>query len=177
MRFLLNWLLTSIAIAIATFLVPGIQPFGMADAWVCFAFVGLFLNIVDYSWILKRLRFARQAVPDGHLAAAHYYHAWYFSARSQQFYARAGQLPVGQSAGSGYLHCRLWIGLYGQYPGIHHAQHSRQHRQELKQPDTDRHNTPKEGRPSQRWAALSFVKPQRARKSTISAPSPNGRWG
>ena len=45
MRFLLNWLLTSIAIAIATFLVPGIQPFG--DAWVCFAFVGLFLNIVD----------------------------------------------------------------------------------------------------------------------------------
>lgn len=47
MRFMLNWLLTSIAIAIATFLVPGIQPFGMADAWVCFAFVGLFLNIVD----------------------------------------------------------------------------------------------------------------------------------
>lgn len=47
MRFLLNWLLTSIAIAIATFLVPGIQPFGMADAWVCFAFVGLFLSIVD----------------------------------------------------------------------------------------------------------------------------------
>ena len=47
MRFMLNWLLTSIAIAIATFLVPGIQPFGMADAWVCSAFVGLFLNIVD----------------------------------------------------------------------------------------------------------------------------------
>ena len=47
MRFLLNWLLTSIAIAIATFLVPGIQPFGMADAWVCFVFVGLFLNVVD----------------------------------------------------------------------------------------------------------------------------------
>lgn len=30
-----------------TFLVPGIQPFGFAEAWVCFAFVGLFLNIVD----------------------------------------------------------------------------------------------------------------------------------
>ena len=27
------------------------------------------------------------------------------------FYARAGQL-VGQSAGRGYLHCRLWIGLH-----------------------------------------------------------------
>ena len=47
MRFMLNWLFTSIAIAIATFLVPGIQPFGFAEAWVCFAFVGLFLNIVD----------------------------------------------------------------------------------------------------------------------------------
>lgn len=47
MRFMLNWLFTSIAIAIATFLVPGIQPFGFAETWVCFAFVGLFLNIVD----------------------------------------------------------------------------------------------------------------------------------
>lgn len=47
MRFMLNWLFTSIAIAIATFLVPGIQPFGFAEAWVCFAFLGLFLNIVD----------------------------------------------------------------------------------------------------------------------------------
>ena len=46
MRFMLNWLFTSIAIAIATFLVPAFS-FGMADAWVCFAFVGLFLNIVD----------------------------------------------------------------------------------------------------------------------------------
>ena len=44
MRFMLNWLFTSIAIAIATFLVPGIQPFGFAEAWVCFAFVGLFLT-------------------------------------------------------------------------------------------------------------------------------------
>ena len=47
MRFMLNWLFTSISIAIATFLVPGIQPFGFAEAWACFAFVGLFLNIVD----------------------------------------------------------------------------------------------------------------------------------
>ncbi len=37
MRFMLNWLFTSIAIAIATFL-PGIQPFGFAETWVCFAF-------------------------------------------------------------------------------------------------------------------------------------------
>ena len=32
MRFMLNWLFTSIAIAIATSLVPGIQPFGFAEA-------------------------------------------------------------------------------------------------------------------------------------------------
>ena len=32
MRFMLNWLFTSIAIAIATFFVPGIQPFGFAEA-------------------------------------------------------------------------------------------------------------------------------------------------
>lgn len=46
MRFLLNWLLTSISIAIATFIVPGIAPFGPTDAWLSFAFVGLFLGLV-----------------------------------------------------------------------------------------------------------------------------------
>ena len=45
MRFLLNWLLTSIAVAVATALVPGIAPFGAVDAWVCFAGVGLFLGL------------------------------------------------------------------------------------------------------------------------------------
>ena len=34
-----------------------------------------------------------------------------------------------------------------------------------------------EGRPSQKWAAFLFVKSQRARESTISTPSPNGRCG
>lgn len=47
MRFLLNWLLTSISIAIATFIVPGIEPFGPTDAWLSFAFVGLFLGLVN----------------------------------------------------------------------------------------------------------------------------------
>lgn len=47
MRFLLNWLLTSISIAIATFIVPGIVPFGPTDAWLSFAFVGLFLGLVN----------------------------------------------------------------------------------------------------------------------------------
>lgn len=50
MRFILNWLLTSICIAVAAFLVPGIQPFGMAAPWACFALVGLFLAIVN-SWV------------------------------------------------------------------------------------------------------------------------------
>lgn len=47
MRFLLNWLLTSIAIAIATFIVPGIAPLGGGAAWVSFMFVGLFLGFVN----------------------------------------------------------------------------------------------------------------------------------
>lgn len=45
--FLLKWLLTSISIAVATFIVPGITPFGMAATWVCFAGVGLFLSFVN----------------------------------------------------------------------------------------------------------------------------------
>lgn len=47
MRFLLNWIGTSIAIAIATFIIPGIAPFGTADPWLSFAFVGLFLGFVN----------------------------------------------------------------------------------------------------------------------------------
>ncbi len=47
MRFLLNWIVTSIAIAIATFIVPGIEPFGTTEAWISFAGVGLFLGLVN----------------------------------------------------------------------------------------------------------------------------------
>lgn len=47
MRFLLNWLVTSIAIAIAAFVVPGIEPYGAVPAWACFAFAGLLLGIVN----------------------------------------------------------------------------------------------------------------------------------
>lgn len=47
MRFLLNWLLTSIAVAVAAWLVPGIEPFGPNAAWMSFAFVGLFLGFVN----------------------------------------------------------------------------------------------------------------------------------
>ena len=51
MRFLLNWLFTTIAIAISAALVPGIAPFGFAPAWACFAFVGLALAAVN--WLVK----------------------------------------------------------------------------------------------------------------------------
>lgn len=47
MRFVLNWLLTSIAISIAAFIVPGIEPFGMVEPWMSFAFTGLFLGFVN----------------------------------------------------------------------------------------------------------------------------------
>ena len=46
MRFLLNWLVNSIAIAVAAAIVPGIAPFG-ADPWVAYAIAGLFLGIVN----------------------------------------------------------------------------------------------------------------------------------
>lgn len=47
MRFILNWILTSIAIAIATYVVPGITPFGSVETWLSFASVGLFLSLVN----------------------------------------------------------------------------------------------------------------------------------
>ena len=127
MRFMLNWLLTSIAIAIATFLVPGIQPFGMADAWVCFAFVGLFLNIVDS---LVKPFLTVISLPLTIITLGIF-----------QLVVNSFMLEL-----ASYLSVNL-LGFYGQHPGIHHAQHSRQHRPELKRPDTDRHNTPKR-RPS-----------------------------
>lgn len=47
MTFVLNWIFTSIAIAFAAWIVPGIEPFGPYAAWMCFLFTGLFLGIVN----------------------------------------------------------------------------------------------------------------------------------
>ena len=47
MTFVLNWIFTSIAIAFAAWIVPGIAPFGPCAAWLCFLFVGLFLSLVN----------------------------------------------------------------------------------------------------------------------------------
>lgn len=47
MRFILNWLLTSVAVAVSAAIVPGIAPFGGADPWICFLLVGLALSVVD----------------------------------------------------------------------------------------------------------------------------------
>lgn len=46
MRFLLNWIMTAIALAISVWLVPGLDAFG-AEPWLCFLFVSLFLGIVN----------------------------------------------------------------------------------------------------------------------------------
>ncbi len=45
MTFLLNWLFTSIAIAIADYIVPGIFVMGTAEVWLCYVFTGLFLRL------------------------------------------------------------------------------------------------------------------------------------
>ena len=42
MTFLLNWLFTSIAIAIADWFVPG-----TVEPWLCYIFTGLFLSLVN----------------------------------------------------------------------------------------------------------------------------------
>lgn len=47
MRFVLNWIITSIAIALATYVVPGITPFGTTQTLLSFACVGLFLGAVN----------------------------------------------------------------------------------------------------------------------------------
>ncbi|WP_102371822.1 phage holin family protein [Enorma phocaeensis] len=47
MTFLLNWLFTSIAIAIADYIVPGIFVMGTAEVWLCYVFTGLFLSLVN----------------------------------------------------------------------------------------------------------------------------------
>lgn len=47
MTFLLNWLFTSIAIAIADWFVPGIFVLGTVEPWLCYIFTGLFLSLVN----------------------------------------------------------------------------------------------------------------------------------
>ena len=51
MRFILNWIVTSIAVSIAAALVGGIAPYGAVEPWVAFASTGLFLGIVN--WLIK----------------------------------------------------------------------------------------------------------------------------
>lgn len=47
MRFFLNLILTSIAVAVASAITPGIAPYGDVPAFLCFMSVGLFLGIVN----------------------------------------------------------------------------------------------------------------------------------
>lgn len=47
MTFLLNWILTSVAIAIADWFVPGIFVLGTVEPWLCYVFAGLFLSLVN----------------------------------------------------------------------------------------------------------------------------------
>ena len=124
MRFMLNWLFTSIAIAIATFLVPGIQPFGFAETWVCFAFVGLFLNIVD-SFVKPFLTVISLPLTIITLGV--------FQLVVNSFMLELASYLSVNLLGAG-ISIASFGSAYGQYPGIHHAQHPRQHRRGLKRP-------------------------------------------
>ena len=167
MRFMLNWLFTSIAIAIATFLVPGIQPFGFAEAWVCFAFVGLFLNIVDS---LVKPFLTVISLPLTIITLGIF-----------QLVVNSFMLELASYLSVNLLGAGISIASFGSaFMGSILVSIMRSILDSIARNKSDRIRTAttrqNEGRPSQRWAALSFVEPQRARKSGISAPSPNGRW-
>lgn len=49
MSFLLRWLATAIAVAVAVWLVPGIEIIGGESAWVGIAIFALILSLVDIS--------------------------------------------------------------------------------------------------------------------------------
>ena len=169
MRFMLNWLFTSIAIAIATFLVPGIQPFGLAEAWVCFAFVGLFLNIVD-SFVKPFLTVI--SLPLTIITLGIFQLVLNSFMLELASYLSVNLLGVGISIagfGSAFMGSILVSIMRSILDSI---------AEELERHPTRKRITDQiEGRPSQKWAAFLFAKSQRARKSTITTPSPNGRWG
>ena len=50
MRFLLNWIMTAIALAIAVWFIPGLSAFG-AEPWLCFLFVSLSIGIVNSAFV------------------------------------------------------------------------------------------------------------------------------
>lgn len=168
MRFMLNWLFTSIAIAIATFLVPGIQPFGFAEAWVCFAFVGLFLNIVDS---LVKPFLTVISLPLTIITLGIFQLVVNSFMLELASYLSVNLLGAGisiASFGSAFMGSILVSIMRSILDSIARAKTAI--------PAAPVSTAQNEGRPSQKWAAFLFAKSQRARESAISTPSPNGRW-
>ena len=169
MRFMLNWLFTSIAIAIATFLVPGIQPFGFAETWVCFAFVGLFLNIA----IRSSNRSSRSSRCRSRSLR------WAFSSLSSTALCLSSRVTCrstcwASASPSPALDRPLWAASWCPSRA---ASSTASPRTKMAIPAVSVSTAQNEGRPSQKWAAFLFAKSQRARKSTISTPSPNAGVG
>ena len=162
MRFMLNWLFTSIAIAIATFLVPGIQPFGFAEAWVCFAFVGLFLNIVDS---LVKPFLTVISLPLTIITLGVF-----------QLVVNSFMLELASYLSVNLLGAGISIASFGSaFMGSILVSITRSILDSI--PAVSVSTAQNEGRPSQKWAAFLFFKSQKARESTISTPSPNAGVG
>lgn len=160
MRFMLNWLFTSIAIAIATFLVPGIQPFGFAEAWVCFAFVGLFLNIVD-SFVKPFLTVI--SLPLTIITLGIFQLVVNSFMLELASYLSVNLLGVGisiASFGSAFMGSIL-VSSCAAFSIV-------LPRTKTAIPAVPVSTAQNEGRPSQKWAAFLFIKSQRTRESTIS---------
>lgn len=49
MKFILRWLATAVAVAVAIWLVPGIDIVGGSDAWVPIVIFGLILSLINMS--------------------------------------------------------------------------------------------------------------------------------
>lgn len=73
---------------------------GAADPWLSFAFVGLFLGLVNSLVKPSHHR---------HLAAAHVSYRGALPAGGKQLHARTRKLALGESARFGDLHCRIRI--------------------------------------------------------------------
>ena len=168
MRFMRNWLFTSIAIAIATFLVPGIHPFGFAEAWVCFAFVGLFLNIVDS---LVKPFLTVISLPLTIITLGIFQLVVNSFMLELASYLSVNLLGAGISIagfGSAFMGSILVSIMRSILDSIAEGQNC-SIRTVI--------STQNKGRPSQKWAAFLFAKSQRTRGSTISTPSPNAGVG
>ncbi len=149
---------------------PGIQPFGFAEAWVCFAFVGLFLNIVDS---LVKPFLTVISLPLTIITLGIF-----------QLVVNSFMLELASYLSVNLLGAGISIASFGSafmgsiLVSIMRSILDAASPRAKNCSNTNRHIDPTtKAAHHKKWAAFLFVKSQRTRESTISTPSPNSRWG